>query len=242
MSIFSDAERYPQYVERLILISPAGVSHETEEIIAKRRARQSSSWRWSILGSFYAHLFYPNFSFGNIIRMAPSWSERKCLEYVEKRIPDIKDEDERKAVSRYLFMNSRLPGSGEHCLSRFLNPYGFGRRPAETRISHLQIPHVCFLYGQNDWMDAEGGLNVQKLCEEKGSGEAPTVDVYQISDAGHLLMLDNWQEFNIGMALAVGLQPRDNDTRPVRLVPGRYVPGHDEAETWRRTPNESVAT
>jgi len=34
--------------------------------------------------------------------------------------------------------------------------------------------------------------------------EAPDVSVYQISKAGHLLMLENWKEFNAAVILGAG--------------------------------------
>jgi hypothetical protein len=68
----------------------------------------------------------------------PKRFEQKTIEYMERRVPDISDEDERMAVSRYLFLNRTLPGSGEHGLSRFLNPYGFGKNLTAGRISKLK--------------------------------------------------------------------------------------------------------
>jgi cardiolipin-specific phospholipase len=162
-------------------------------------------------------------------------------EYIEKRVPDIRNEDERDAVATYLFLNSMLPGSGEYCLSRFLNPYGFGRNPTENRIPYLKISHVSFLYGENDWMDVEGGLNVQTLCEEQSDRQAPSIDVFQVKNAGHLLMLDNWREFNVGMALSAGLTPKCDEARPIKLVPGQFVRGENEIETMtHRSPSTNT--
>jgi hypothetical protein len=32
----------------------------------------------------------------------------------------------------------------------------------------------------------------------------PTIEVYGVKNAGHLLMLENWQEFNSAMVMALG--------------------------------------
>lgn len=55
-------------------------------------------------------------------------------------------------------------------------------------------------------MDYSGGLDTQSACEaqHRRGHVAPNVDVYGVRDAGHLLMLDNWEEFNAGVILASG--------------------------------------
>ncbi len=73
-------------------------------------------------------------------------------------------------------------------------------------------------------MDASGGLQVQLATEEmQGRGEhAPTVEVYRVNQAGHLLMLDNWQEFNNGVVLSAGGHgslDKDKTPFPTKLDP-----------------------
>ena len=143
---------------------------ETEDTVEKRRLQERLSLGLKFLGGLYTNLFFPYMSLGNIIRTAPSWSEVKFLEYVERRLPAITDPEERSVVAKYLFLNSSLPGSGEHCLSRFLTPYAFGKSPTEFRAPRLRIQHVSFLYGERDWMDVNGALRVQARCEDKSSG------------------------------------------------------------------------
>ena len=161
---------------------------------------------------------------------------------MERRVPDISDSEERKAVSQYLYLNSALPGSGEYSLSRFLTPFAYGQNPTEFRIPHLRIPHVSFLYGENDWMDAKGGLNVQAECEARPEGEAPSVDVFQVSNAGHLLMLDNWRGFNTAMVLSAGMHPDTGDRPlPIKLSPEQNQQRTNEMEKlMRRAPTEPV--
>ena len=49
------------------------------------------------------------------------------------------------------------------------------------------------LYGAHDWMDVDGGLEVQKKMEEAGTNK---VDVRVVKRAGHLLNLENPAECN----------------------------------------------
>merc|ERR1711971_290958 len=72
------------------------------------------------------------------------------------------------------------------------------------RIPDLQIPQVTFLYGDHDWMDSSGGLQVQQNCARTAT--APQIQVLEVPNAGHLLMLDNWKYFNAGVILG-GLGP-----------------------------------
>merc|ERR1712226_1130253 len=64
-------------------------------------------------------------------------------------------------------------------------------------------------------MDVSAGMQVQRICEERRSNQqqqqtnnnegkvtTPKVEVHIVRNAGHLLMLDNWEEFNSAMILS----------------------------------------
>jgi pimeloyl-ACP methyl ester carboxylesterase len=200
-------ERYPQNVERLILLSPAGVSEESRDVREKREARMGSSFQSRALAFCFVFLFERSQTVGGILRMLPQTRSHGLIhQYITRRLPAISESDEQLAVADYLYFNSVLPGSGEYCVNRLLTPFTYGIKPTQHRIPNLKVPSVSFLYGSNDWMDASGGLQVQLATEEmQGRGErAPTVEVYRVNQAGHLLMLDNWQEFNNGVVLSAG--------------------------------------
>jgi hypothetical protein len=59
-------------------------------------------------------------------------------------------------------------------------------------------------------MDASGGIQVMDTSQrmKKQGQTAPDVQVYGVSNAGHLLMLENWKEFNAAMIHAAGLGHR----------------------------------
>ena len=65
-------------------------------------------------------------------------------------------------------------------------------------------------------MDISGGLQVQKVCEDikREGGDAPKIDVYEVDKAGHLLMLENCQEFNTGMVISGGGKTTNSDPKP----------------------------
>jgi len=73
-------------------------------------------------------------------------------------------------------------------------------------------------------MDVQGGLDVQRMCRQQQQCQkqqqhqgndnntnadgavviVPEIDVYQVKDAGHLLMLENSKGFNAAVIIAGG--------------------------------------
>ena len=197
-------EKYPERVERLILVSPVGVPTASPRVEA---FRLNATFRQRLFISLYISLFERGTTPCSVLRSLTQQRARGYVEsYVKNRLPAITDPEEQDAVSDYLYYNCVLPGSGEYCINRVLNPDVLAKKPLVNRIPQLKIPHVSFLYGASDWMDYSGGLDTQSACEARHrTGEsAPKVDVYSVQDAGHLLMLDNWAEFNAGLVLSAG--------------------------------------
>jgi cardiolipin-specific phospholipase len=209
------AERYPERVAKLVLISPVGVpsdSASAEERIT--RARQQSLFFRALSTTWY-YLFEWNHTVGGVLRtLSESRASKISSRYVERRLPAVSDSSEQEALSEYLVANSLLPGSGEYCVQSFLTSSLQGRMPTEQRIPHLRVPSVSFLYGSRDWMDINGGLRT----EARTKGAKPEVAVYSVSDAGHLLMLDNYKEFNAGIIEAAGLKT-ESCPSPERVHP-----------------------
>lgn len=214
-------EKYPQHVDKLVLLSPVGVPEESSSVKEQLEARRQTSWRFWFLTGF-AKFVFNNMSFGSVVRTIPtSMSESFFSNYVERRLPSISNSDEQKALTEYLVANSDLPGSGEHCLNKVLTPTAHGKRPVSKRIPNLQVSDIAMLYGESDWMDASGGIEVQKTCDAlraeatpagkavNSTNLAPSIKVYQVQRAGHLLMLENWRAFNSAVILGAGGSPTD---------------------------------
>jgi cardiolipin-specific phospholipase len=224
------SEKYPQHVEKLILLSPVGVPVEDEAAKQRRQAMKQNSWRvWMMSG--VAETIFHNSSAGGILRSMPdSWGKNMFMTYVQKRMPSISDLENQEAIAEYLVANNTLPGSGEHCLNKVLNEYAMAKRPTEYRIPKLKVPKVTFLYGDHDWMDPKGGLDVQQKCQE-AQQSSPHVEVYSIRNSGHLLMLENWQEFNAGVILGAGGSKENlppDAPLPKLLHPSTYVPSKEQ--------------
>lgn len=211
------AEKYPENVDRLILISPAGVPDD-KDIDVKGRMKDASYTIKFMVGAV-SKLFNAGVTPAAFLRNLPESRGRKMVhKYIEGRLPAITCPDERKHLGEYLYTNAALPASGEDVLNKILKPTTFAHKPTLHRIPELKVKHVSFIYGQNDWMDpTSGGIETLKKCKEmqKAGKETPDIHVYGVRDAGHLLMLENWQEFNSAMILAAGKGKRLSARSPM---------------------------
>jgi len=194
-------EKYPQNVEKLILLSPVGVPDKTkEEEDMDIQKIKNSPFSFRMLASTAMTLWSNGITPGSFIRAFPESRGRSLVEgYIQKRLPNIIDEDEQNAIINYLYYNAKLPGSGEYCLNKLLKPMAIAYKPLLHRIPKLKVKDITILYGEKDWMDPTGGKDVIDLCnsmKENGVNVTPNVNVNIVKDAGHLLMLENWKEFN----------------------------------------------
>eukprot|EP00815_Leptocylindrus_aporus_P004226 CAMPEP_0116059270 /NCGR_PEP_ID=MMETSP0322-20121206/5691_1 /TAXON_ID=163516 /ORGANISM="Leptocylindrus danicus var. apora, Strain B651" /LENGTH=454 /DNA_ID=CAMNT_0003543609 /DNA_START=107 /DNA_END=1471 /DNA_ORIENTATION=+ len=218
------AEKYPHRVERLILVSPAGVPHVDEKEEKEKWSKIPLTYR--IMFGTFRGLWRAGITPGSFMRTVMSEYRGKNFvnSYVDKRLPAIDVEDEKVALADYMYVNNILPGSGEYVLNYVLRPGANARDALVHRIPHLKVSKVSFLYGKSDWMDIEGGLEVQQKSENilKEGKEAPEIDVYRVGQAGHLLMLENWFEFNTGFLKSAGGDVADNYPQPERIHHSTY--------------------
>mmetsp|Transcript_7931 Transcript_7931/g.11316 ORF Transcript_7931/g.11316 Transcript_7931/m.11316 type:complete len:449 (+) Transcript_7931:1-1347(+) len=197
-------EKYPEHVERLILISPAGVPDETDMYSL---FGNDLSWKQNALFHTAAFLWKIGLTPSSVIRsLSESRGKSMVTNYVEGRLPEVTRFDERLHLSEYLYRNAVLPGSGEQCLNKVLKPFARSKKPTVYRVPKLKVDNVSFIYGQYDWMDVSAGVKVQRICETmpKEGKHVPNINVYTVRNAGHLLMLENWEEFNSAVILAGG--------------------------------------
>lgn len=198
-------EKYPQHVDRLILISPAGVPHE-EKI--NPSARKDVPLKFRLMLSLASSLWTYGVTPPSFVRCFPESRGRNMVaSYVEGRLPAITCTDERASLTEYLYTNAALPRSGEDCLNKILKPMAFAKKPTLDRIPFLNVRDISFIYGRNDWMDPSAAVSVQQKCEElkrEGKEDVPNILVHGVRHAGHLVMLENWEEFNSAMILAGG--------------------------------------
>ena len=222
------AERYPQHVDRLILLSPVGVPEQDPE--NDPLSKPDVPLRFKVLFGTFRYLWSRGTTPGSFARSIPQSQARNMIDkYVEGRLPQVTCSNERQVLGDYLFHSAMLPGSGEFSLNRILKPGAYARKPMVSRIPNLNVSNVSFAYGQYDWMDSSGGLEVQRRCEEmrRSGKEAPQVEVFGVSKAGHMLQIENWEETNAAIILAAGGRPDGSH------LPGRFSDGIDEGRFFK---------
>ncbi|OCF37260.1 cardiolipin-specific phospholipase [Kwoniella heveanensis BCC8398] len=114
--------------------------------------------------------------------LGPLWVGK----YSARRFASQTEEDVRD-LHAYIYGTSIMKGSGEYCISHILAPGAYARIPIVDRISRLKVP-VTFMYGDNDWMDVEGGRASVEALKEAGNSNATC---HVVPKAGHHLYLDN---------------------------------------------------
>jgi len=195
-------ERYPERVAQLVLLSPAGVTEENKDKINEWRESMSGTLKKALPGIQY--MFNAGFTPGSVIRKVLNSCSKNIVDaYLERTLPVVSNLEEREALAEYLHLMATIPGFGEDMLSRFVRlPPTNGVKPTVDRIPKLRIPKASFIYGDRDWMDMEGGIKAYDKSRRIRNG--PDVEVYQLPEAGHLLMLDNWRGFHAGVVSMCG--------------------------------------
>ena len=123
--------------------------------------------------------------------------------YTSRRFGTLPD-DELRSLHAYCQAIFSSRGSSEYCLAHLLAPGAYARMPMVSRVAALPatLP-VAFLYGRQDWMDVQGGLESVRRLNEAGNRLA---SAFVVPNAGHHIYLDN---------------PRAFDTLLARILDGR---------------------
>jgi len=123
-----------------------------------------------------------------LVRSTLFWGPMLVGRYSSRRFPHLPEEDVRD-LHDYLWHITSAKGSGEYCISHILTPSigAYARMPLVERIDKLKIP-VTFIYGDNDWMDPDGG---RESVERLKAASNPDANIYVVKNAGHHVYLDN---------------------------------------------------
>ncbi|THV05495.1 alpha/beta-hydrolase [Dendrothele bispora CBS 962.96] len=210
------ALKYPTRVNKLILLSPAGVPRgpdnsvpskevdppetqgggsaevasrkKIEEIEAEQsKAKSKESRSRRVL----TYLWEEGWSPFQVVRSTLFWGPMLVGKYSSRRFNGLTDEETRE-MHDYILNITLAKGSGEYCISHILAPGVHARMPIVDRISGLKIP-VTFVYGDHDWMDPEGGRESVERLRQAGNGQGR---MYIIQNAGHHVYLDNARAVN----------------------------------------------
>lgn len=195
--IVAYAERFPERVSRLILVSPVGVPHAPSD--AERSARFDRIvagrpfWQRPLLrlaASLSTRIWESGISPQQVMRGMGGWLGRKCITgYAWKRFPSC-SAAERTAIGNYMYHSSAAAGSGEYALAHLLRPGAYAYAPLADRLPTIAQSRIAvdFVYGEDgvDWMN---GTHADKLI---ASGQLPSsTRVLRVVGAGHQLIIDD---------------------------------------------------
>jgi len=207
------ALKYPTRVNKLILLSPAGVPRNPEEeysrevtdpqptdasasdsaepasrskVEALKEGQRKELRKESRARKVFTYLWEEGFSPFQVVRSSLFWGPMLVGKYSSRRFIGL-SADDTKAMHEYILNITLAKGSGEYCISHLLAPGAFARRPVVDRIHALKVP-VTFVYGDTDWMDPEGGSQSVENMRQAGNGQGR---MYIVPHAGHHLYLDN---------------------------------------------------
>ncbi|KAG0002317.1 hypothetical protein BGZ79_003185 [Entomortierella chlamydospora] len=200
------ALKYPERVEKLILVSPVGIPENPEaqkapipppptqqdavpeqssepQSRASNQAPARSTWvRKLALGAWER-----NITPQSIMRFTGPFGPSLVASYTSRRFAHL-EEDEQRDLNNYIYHISSKSGSGEYAMSTILAPGAYARWPLMDRLCDIKMPTV-FLYGESDWMDYRAAEKARKNMT------VPTV-LLRIPNAGHHLYLDNPPAFD----------------------------------------------
>ncbi|KAG8961629.1 hypothetical protein FRC03_005139 [Tulasnella sp. 419] len=190
------ALRFPDRVNRLVLLSPAGVPRDPHAVskvadAAMEATEQAVRTQQSLARRLGYHAWEAGWSPFQIIRSALFWGPLLVGKYSSRRFAHLTDDDVRD-LNDYIWHITRAKGSGEYSISHILAPGAHARLPLVDRISALKMP-VTFLYGEDDWMDPNGGSESVRRLRAAGNLESRN---YIVPYSGHHLYLDNPEAVN----------------------------------------------
>ncbi|KAF8450742.1 Alpha/Beta hydrolase protein [Boletus edulis BED1] len=209
------ALRYPTRVHKLILLSPAGVPHNPDnltmpsreltdvsdlgssasapaepasasEIRHIRHQQRAIKKQESRSQRLLTYLWEEGWSPFQVVRSALFWGPMLVGKYSSRRFSGL-TEDETRDMHDYILNITLSRGSGEYCISHILAPYAHARMPLVDRVTALKIP-ITFVYGEHDWMDPVGGLQALENLRLAGNENGR---MFVVPNAGHHVYLDN---------------------------------------------------
>ncbi|KAF7353005.1 hypothetical protein MVEN_01268100 [Mycena venus] len=213
------ALKYPERVNKLILLSPAGVPRDPNQTTAPEREieppphsssssssvevashhkveevraeQEAARPRHSRTRRLFMYLWEEGWSPFAVVRSTFFWAPMLIGKYSSRRFSGLTEEETRD-MHDYIMHITLAKGSGEYCISHILSPGAHARMPLVDRIAALKIP-VTFVYGDHDWMDPEGGEQSVENLRKAGNGQARS---YIVNNAGHHVYLDNPKAVN----------------------------------------------
>eukprot|EP00249_Psilotum_nudum_P019728 c27390_g3_i1 orf=459-1721(-) len=179
------ALKYPEHLQHLILVGPAGFTQEKSDWMLKLM----STWRGIVLNRLWESNFTPQ----KVIRTLGPWGPDLVRKYTGVRfgtqsVGNVLNEEESKLLSDYAYHTLAAKPSGELCLKYIFSFGAYARSPLLKSSPEWKV-RTSFIYGTDDWMDYKGGVEACRKMDVPG-------EVIRVPQAGHFVFLDNAKGFH----------------------------------------------
>ena len=197
--------RHPGAVDKLVLVSPAGVPRHPEgldddAVDAALAAAARPRYACFSFGRPLVALWDYHVTPQSLIRLLGDQSRRArpVVKHLYRRAGDVPD-----AFADYLYNINALPGSSERVLTTLFKPADrddalrgiYARRALVDDPRAPSLPPTTVLYGERDWM--LNGLT-ERAVADLGA------ELVLVPDAGHQIHLENPEACNAAILAAVG--------------------------------------
>lgn len=188
--------KYPGHIKKLMLVSPAGVPRSQLSITAQRHraeGKEDDSPKLKVeIPTWFNFLWECHVSPFSLVRNTGPLGPRFTSGWTARRFANL-PEKEAKFMHNYVYTIFNARGSGEYALNYLLAPGAHARWPLAERAKDITC-ETEWMYGTNDWMDVEGGIEACSNIQKAHGGPAPPF--HMVENAGHHIYLDNPAEFN----------------------------------------------
>jgi cardiolipin-specific phospholipase len=182
------AERHPEHVERLILVSAVGTPEPPKEL-AEAHETAPLPFRM-VLGAWNAG--WSPFTVAKL-----GLGRMMLHRYVSMRFSDA-SWVKKPELEAYLHMSwtGNNNSAGGYAHSTLLRPGGLGelayaREPTgPRRIPSLKVGRISAIYGDRDWMKWEH-MDEAREAVRRRPGGGPEIEILHVSDANHNVQVDN---------------------------------------------------
>lgn len=185
------ALKYPEHVEHLILVCPAGITKKQDDWEMPELFRNP----WSVPGAIF-RVFNQFLEWGvtpgGVVRSMGPWGNNMVKGYIQRRFKNSMGltDEETSAFEEYLYHIMSAPGSGEHALRYLLGPFAWGRAPLEEDLRNIKVP-MTFIYGDKDWTGTDGAQRAMNgLATMRPALSDADQKLITLPKAGHYAFLD----------------------------------------------------
>ncbi|ODV85628.1 hypothetical protein CANARDRAFT_187663, partial [[Candida] arabinofermentans NRRL YB-2248] len=211
------ALKYPERINKLILVSPGGIERSPFAISnpeykllddessnsGKKIEFKTSNWpghygflgRYPTLKESFKWAWNNRWSAFTFLRLSgPIGPKALSLRNVNKltRSGSINNWKEIDLFIKYIYHVSIKPSFSETSIMRIFDASVVGRYPMLDRINQLRVNKTLWIYGEHDFMFNDCGKAAVDIL--KSNNKDAKFEV--VSNAGHNLYLDNSKEFN----------------------------------------------